>query len=238
MPKNQKSSSIATSAWLTALRYRLREHRAWEATSRAHNAEYLRYYSIPEMQTALETELAKYLPDVELTQILAAVNKPTQIMGLQSKSIKGLLASQAIGLTQFVDMQRSIKDFLLQQGRCERIKDFPYPRQFATINSFFIKLFYFLLPFGLLREFDRLNESVAGVIKGHMVWLVIPFSVLISWMYVSLERVGESTESPFEGSANDVPISQMCRTAERDLREMLGETDVPPPLEPVNNIVL
>ena len=225
-------------AWLTALRYRLREHRAWEATSRAHNAEYLRYYSIPEMQTALETELAKYLPDVELTQILAAVNKPTQIMGLQSKSIKGLLASQAIGLTQFVDMQRSIKDFLLQQGRCERIKDFPYPRQFATINSFFIKLFYFLLPFGLLREFDRLNESVAGVIKGHMVWLVIPFSVLISWMYVSLERVGESTESPFEGSANDVPISQMCRTAERDLREMLGETDVPPPLEPVNNIVL
>jgi len=90
----------------------------------------------------------------------------------------------------------------------------------------------------LLREFDRLNESVAGVIKGHMVWLVIPFSVLISWMYVSLERVGESTESPFEGSANDVPISQMCRTSERDLREMLGETDVPLPLEPRNNIVL
>jgi len=225
-------------AWLTALRYQLREHRTWEATSKAHNAEYSRYYSIPEMQTALETELANYLPDVELTQLLATGNKPTQIMGLQSKSIKGLLASQAIGLTQFVDMQRSIKDFLVQQGRCERIKDFPYPRQFATINSFFIKLFCFLLPFGLLREFDRLNESVAGVIKGHMVWLVIPFSVLISWMYVSLERVGESTESPFEGSANDVPISQMCRTAERDLREMLGETDVPPPLEPVNNIVL
>ncbi len=159
-------------------------------------------------------------------------------MGLQSKSIKGLLVSQVIGVTQFVDMQRSIKDFLLLQGRCERIKDFPYPRQFATINSFFIKLFCFLLPFGLLREFDGLNESVAGAIKGNMVWLVIPFSVLISWMYTSLERVGESTESPFEGSPNDIPISQMCRTAERDLREMLGEADFPPPLEPRNNIVL
>ena len=108
-----------------------------------------------------------------------------------------------------------------------------------SINSFFIKLFCLLLPFGLLREFDSLNESVGGgVIKGHMVWLVIPFSVLISWMYTSLGRVGESTESPFEGSANDIPISHMCRTAEIDLREMLGETDLPSPLEPKNNILL
>jgi len=225
-------------AWLTALRYQLRENRAWESASKAHNAEYLKYYSIPEMQTPLETELAKFLPHAELMQILATGSKATQILGLQSKAIKGLFASQVIVVTQFVEMQRSIRDFLLQQGRCERIKDFPYPRQFASINSFFIKLFCLLLPFGLLREFDSLNESVGGVIKGHMVWLVIPFSVLISWMYTSLGRVGESTESPFEGSPNDIPISHMCRTAEIDLREMLGETDLPSPLEPKNNILL
>jgi putative membrane protein len=225
-------------AWLTALRYQLRENRAWETKRKAHNAEYLKYYSIPEMQTTLETELAQYLPDAELKQVLAARSKATRIMGLQSKTIKELFASQAIVVPQFVDMHRSIKDLLLQQGRCERIKDFPYPRQFATINAFFIRLFCVLLPFGLLREFDKLNESVEGAIKGNMVWLVIPFSVLISWMYTSLERVGESTESPFEGSPNDVPISQLCRTAEIDLREMLGETDLPPPLEPRNNIVL
>jgi putative membrane protein len=225
-------------AWLTALRYQLRENRAWETTSQAHNAEYFRYYSIPEMQTPLEAELSKFLPDTELLQILAARSKATQILALQSKAIKGLFASQVIVVTQFVEMQRSIRDFLLQQGRCERIKDFPYPRQFASINYFFIKLFCLLLPFGLLRDFDRLNESVEGAIKGHMVSLVIPFSVLISWMYTSLGRVGESTESPFEGSPNDIPISQMCRSAEIDLREMLGETDFPPPLEPRHNIVL
>jgi len=225
-------------AWLTALRYQLRETRAWEATSKAPNAEYLRYYSIPEMQTPLETELARFLPDVELTKILATRGKATQILSLQSRAIKGLLASQAIAMTQFVDMHRSIKDFLLQQGRCERIKDFPYPRQYASINSFFINLFCLLLPLGLLREFDRLNDSVEGAIKGHMVWLAIPFSVLVSWMYTSLGRVGESTESPFEGSANDIPISHMCRTAEIDLRDMLGELDLPLPLEPTNNILL
>ena len=67
---------------------------------------------------------------------------------------------------------------------------------------------------------------------------VIPLSTLIIWMYRTLEQVGESTENPFEGSPNDVPISQMSRTIEIDLREMLGETDLPPALQPKNNIVL
>ena len=53
-----------------------------------------------------------------------------------------------------------------------------------------------------------------------------------------MEQVGESTENPFEGSANDVPISQMSRTIEIDMREMLGETDLPPALQAKNNIIL
>jgi putative membrane protein len=53
-----------------------------------------------------------------------------------------------------------------------------------------------------------------------------------------LDRVGESTENPFEGNANDIPISQMSRMIEIDLREMLGENQLPASLEPENNIVL
>ena len=57
-------------------------------------------------------------------------------------------------------------------------------------------------------------------------------------MYVSLDQVGESTENPFEGGANDVPISQISRLVEIDLRQMLGETDLPPLLRPKNDIIL
>ena len=45
-------------------------------------------------------------------------------------------------------------------------------------------------------------------------------------------------EETFFGYANDVPISQMSRAVEIDIREMLGETNLPPALEPRNNIVL
>jgi len=225
-------------AWLTALRYQMRASRPWETLNKTANAEYRRLYSIPEKESTLEAELAKYLSDHELTYILTTRSRATQLLGLQSETIKGLFADQKIVVAQFVDMQRAVKDLYIQQGRTERIKDFPYPRQFATISALFVKLFCLLLPFGMLREFDKLNDGVDGLMRGNMIWLVVPFSVLVSWMYTSLDQVGESTESPFEGNANDVPISQMCRSIEIDLREMLHESDLPSLLQPTGNIIL
>lgn len=95
-----------------------------------------------------------------------------------------------------------------------------------------------MLPICVIREFDRLNDGVSGVLAGQMAWLAVPFSALVSWMYLSLDQVGESTENPFEGGANDVPISQISRLVEVELREMLGETGLPPLLHPQNDIIL
>ena len=87
-----------------------------------------------------------------------------------------------------------------------------------------------LIPLGMLQEFEKFGA--------HLVWLSIPFSTLSGWVFTTMEKIGESSENPFEGSANDVPISQMSRTIEIDMREMLGETDLPPALQPKNNIIL
>jgi putative membrane protein len=106
------------------------------------------------------------------------------------------------------------------------------------MNTILVRMFCFLLPFGLLHEFDKLNDTMTGVMKGHMVWLVIPFSVLISWLYTSLEQVGESTENPFEGSPNDVPISQLSRAIEIEMRQMIGDRVLPSPLTPQNDILV
>lgn len=225
-------------AWLTALRYQMRDFRIWETASKSYNKEYRKYYIIPEKETTLESELIKYLDQEEIEAILKNKNRATQLLVKQSKLLRELLDSGQLDTFQYIEMQKVLNEFFEHQGKSERIKNFPYPRQFATINTFFIRLFCFLLPFGMLFEFSKMNDYVDGFMKGHMVWLVLPFSVLISWVFTSLEQVGESAENPFEGSANDVPISQISRTIEIDLREMLGETDLPEPLKPVNNIVL
>jgi putative membrane protein len=238
-PEKSKQLIYRHFAWLTALRYEMRSYRIWEASQKKHNAEYQQfYYVIPENEISLEEELSKFLSQDELEYILKTKNKATQIMALQSKTLKKLFDDEEIVLLQFVDFQRTIKDFYAQQGRSEQLKDSPYPRQYAIINTLLVHLFCFLLPFGLLKEFDKMNETVTGIAQGNMVWLVIPFSVIISWMYTSLGQVGESTENPFEGNANDVPISQISKIIEIDLREMLGETDLPVLAEAQHNIVL
>jgi putative membrane protein len=203
------------------------------------NAEYrAKFYTVPETETTLEVELAKHLPKEDLEDLATASNKTTRLISAQSVAIKDLFARQELAVLHHTEMQRTLKDLLEQQSRAERIKNFQYPRQYATVNTIFVWCFASLLPFCLVREFDRLNEGVVGLLAGQMAWLAVPFSALVSWMYMSLDLVGESTESPFEGGANDVPISQVSRQIEIELREMLGEGDLPPPLRPKNDVLL
>lgn len=225
-------------AWLAALRYQLRSERSWETTNKAYNKEYKKLYTIPEKETAIELELLEYITKEEMEKVLPKNNKAIYLLSLQSDVLKNLYAEGLLDNFRFLGMHTVLREFSDHQGKSERIKNFPYPRQYAIINNIFVKLFCILLPFALLGEFNNLNDNISGVLKGYMVWFVIPFSVLISWVYTSLDQVGESTENPFEGSANDIPISQMSRAVEIDIREILGETDLPPALLPTNNIVL
>jgi putative membrane protein len=66
----------------------------------------------------------------------------------------------------------------------------------------------------------------------------VPCSLIVGWVFHVMERIGEATENPFEGSANDVPISNISRTIEIDLREMLDEQNIPSATVPENNILM
>ena len=217
-------------AWLTALRFQLREPRAWENLQKDYNIEYKAHYSIPEQESNLADELKKLLPTQEVDYILSKKNRATQVLAQQSKQLRELVDQEWIENYRYIQLELMLKELYEHQGKSERIKNFPYPRQFATISQMFTRLFVWLVPFGLLKEFDKLGE--------HIVWLTIPFGVLVSWVFMSLEQVGESSENPFEGGANDTPITSMSRTIEIDLREMLDETNLPPAITAVNNILM
>lgn len=215
-------------AWLAALRHQMRQAKPWEHQNKAYNVEYRKHYQVPEREQTLESELARYLPREEAALVLASDNHAVQVLNLQGQDLRALQAQGGITPAQFSELHKMVRELIDLQGRSERIKNFPIPRQHAFINSLFVRIMVLLLPFGMIGEFERLNEVVGGSwAQGNMVWLGIPLSLLISWMYTSLDQVGESTENPFEGGANDVPISQLCQTIEREAREALGETQIP-----------
>ncbi|HMS41091.1 MAG TPA: bestrophin family ion channel [Pyrinomonadaceae bacterium] len=218
-------------AWLTALRFQLREPRGWETMSKVSNIEYRKkYFEVEEQDKKLLDELPKYLSDKDFKYIAEKKNRATQILHLQAQKISELTEKNSIDMPTEMRLQEMLVEFYRQQGVCERIKNFPYPRQFATLNLMFVKLFIILVPFGMLQEFNKLGE--------YFFWLTIPVSALIGWVFISLERSGDATENPFEGSSNDVPITQIARNIEIDLLDMLDEKELPPAIQPKNNIVM
>lgn len=218
-------------AWLTALRFQLREARTWEAIYKKHNQEYKnKWFSVKEHNTKLEEELKNYFSEEEFNHVMPKTNKAAQIIALQSQQLKNLLEQGYIEDFRHMELEKMLVEFLNQQGVSERIKNFPYPRQYATLNMYFIKIFSILVPLGMLKEFDKLGDD--------LIWLSIPFSALSTWIFTTMEKIGESTESPFEGSANDVPITAISRTIEIDLLEMFNVENIPAPLKSENNILI
>ncbi len=218
-------------AWITALRFQLREPRTWEAIHQVHNSEYKdKWFVVEEHTRKLEDAIKPYLTDEEFLFVMSKSNRATHIISLQSAHLRKLLDAGLIEDYRHMELEKSLIDFYNQQGGSERIKNYPYPRQYATLNFWFIAIFSLLLPLGMLQEFEKFGHE--------FIWLTIPFSALSGWIFTTMEKIGESSESPFEGSANDVPITAISRAIEIDLREMLNETEIPVPLKPQNNILV
>ena len=62
--------------------------------------------------------------------------------------------------------------------------------------------------------------------------------MLAAWVFLMMELVGDYSENPFEGLGNDIPMLAICRTIEIDLKEMLGEEEIPGPVKPINNVLM
>ncbi|MEZ4287188.1 MAG: bestrophin family ion channel [Polyangiales bacterium] len=217
-------------AWLTALRYQLRQPKEWEAMHMKHNAEYGRNFSVPELLTNIDDELRKHLSESETTYVLSKSNRATAILGLQSQDLRDISTKRYFDEFRHMEMQTMLTDLFTQQGKCERIKNFPFPRQYATINGLLVWIFVLLVPFGMVYEFAKFG--------GHFVWMSIPFSALVCWVFNLMERVGEVTEHPFQAGPADIPMTALSRTIEIDLRQLLDETETPPPIGAERSILM
>ncbi|WP_228446746.1 bestrophin family ion channel [Chryseobacterium sp. 3008163] len=131
-------------AWLTALRFQLREPRAWESMNVAQFEEYAKKYEIQERTFKIEDELKKYLVEDELKYILSKKNRATQLMALQSKELSEAYANGEINDFQWSQINQQLVKFTDDQGKAERIKNFPYPRNFSSITTYLLILFIVL----------------------------------------------------------------------------------------------
>ncbi len=208
-------------AWMTALRHQLRLSRPWEHTKERVKGRYVP--TICEDYTnRLEGELSLYLSKDELASLSGKTNMATQILKIQSVRLQALRDQNYFEDFRHMEFHQLITNLYAEQGKAERIKNFPFPRQYASTALWLTLVFCAFVPFGLLEIF---SPDV-----GFGFWICPIISALIIWIFFLMEKIGDYSENPFEGTYNDVPITSISRGIEIDLREMLNDEDIPKPV--------
>jgi putative membrane protein len=224
-------------AWLTALRYQLRAHKPWEHHQHKDIARYRKKFgnNISEQNIPIKQALEPYLSREERNDILSRPNPAASLLKNQSREIAVLRDKGLIDDFRHMEFKNIIEEFFTLQGKNERIKNYPLPRQYASVSYYFVILLTLIIPYPILGYFTP--DIVGGDISWH-VWFTVPLSVLVSWVFFTMEKIGDYSENPFEGLGNDVPITNLSRTIEIDLRDMLDEKELPKPTQPINDILL
>ena len=129
-------------AWLTALRHQLRMPRVWEHDRELEqNANMPRTREVP--GPVCEAEMAKYLSAEELGAVYANSNLATQLLRTQSERLQQLRDAGHFDDFRHMALHGHIAELYTEQGRAERIKNFPFPRQYASTALWLTLVFNF-----------------------------------------------------------------------------------------------
>jgi putative membrane protein len=119
-------------------------------------------------------------------------------------------------------IDQSLAALMNAQGGAERIKNTPMPRQYDYLPQLFVRLYSFLLPFGMVANLGMFTP--VG-------------STLVGLVFMALDEVGRDLENPFDNREHDVPMTSISRTIEINLKQLLREPEIPAPEAAVNGVL-
>ncbi len=226
-------------AWVNALVYQLRKTSRLQETDSTHIFDYRRRRNDKEDPHSSTDCYAGFLGSEGFKDIQTYNNPAVQILGNQSIRLQCLAADGWLDSYQHVAMMNLLSRFNDAQGKCERIKNTPFPRQIAHFGTIFTKIFIVLIPLAFLDAFGTEADRLHLDNLHHHEYMVslVPFATLIGWIFFMIEKISDSSEDPFEGGANDVSISAISRTIEIDLKQSLDGEDIPEPLKPFHDLL-
>jgi ion channel-forming bestrophin family protein len=62
-------------------------------------------------------------------------------------------------------------------------------------------------------------------------------STLVGCVFLALDQIGRSLEDPFENLPHDIPLTAISRHVEINLKQMIGDEQIPEPLDPVDGVL-
>ncbi|MEG2077166.1 bestrophin family ion channel [Chryseobacterium sp.] len=132
---------------------------------------------------------------------------PTDLVVLLTHKLFQLKKAGKISDLEMLYLDTQLTGFLDVCGGCERIKNTPIPYSYSSFIKKFIILYVLALP-------------IAYVINLGL--FMIPLTVFVYYVLMSLELIAEEIEDPFNNDENDIPMETIAQNIEKNVHQIMG----------------
>jgi putative membrane protein len=167
-------------------------------------------------------QAVQLIPKEEMAELAGEKNLA---LALQTRMSAMLVVARRRGWLdewQWQEIDQSLVSLMDSQGGVERIKNTPMPKQFDFFPRLFVEMYCLLLPVGMVVDLG---------------WYTPLGSTLVGFMFMALEKIGRDLEDPFENRIHDISLCAITTNIEINLRQLLGETELPATVQPVDGIL-
>jgi putative membrane protein len=162
------------------------------------------------------SNLKDFISEDEMKEIGQKNHVPLTLLDNHRQNLRTLYTKKSLNDFQQIQLDNTITRLTASMGMAERIKNTVFPRTYRNVLHFFIYVFLVLLSLAL--------EGVYGFTE-------IPLLILISIPFFMLERIAFTFQDPFENIATDTAMTSIARAIEINIKELLGEEELPEPLK-------
>ena len=165
----------------------------------------------------------KFISENEHAHVLRHSNKPLAIVQLNAKELKELRSQNNLETFTHVQLDNTLVRLVESMGRAERINSTVFPSAYRQFLHYAVFLFIITLSIAL-KQVNMIFE--------------IPLLLAIALAFFLIEKSAYHLQNPFRNRPSDIPVTAIARTIEINIRQLLGEQEVPEPVQPTGFYIL
>lgn len=157
-----------------------------------------------------------FLSKSDLEELIKHNNKPLAIIQLNTLHIADLKEKEQIDIFSFVQLNNMLSRFSDGMGMCERIKSTVFPITYRKVLHWIIYLFTITLSISI-RNVEWYYE--------------LPLLIILSSAFFLLDKSATHLQDPFNNMPTDTAMTAITTNIEINIKQLLGDSDVPQPAD-------
>lgn len=161
--------------------------------------------------------VVEHLSAEDIAEAGRHANKPLALLQLHARDLTAMAEAGGVSDFRRVAIDNTLSRLTDEMGMAERIRTTVFPRTYRIFLHAFIYLFLATLSVAL--------AELEGL------WQIV-ITALVSVPFFLLEKTAFHMQDPFMNRPTDTAVTAIARTIEINIRQLLGDEEVPPPLAP------